>query len=174
MLAEYAVRMSLKNRVEIDAVTGTETYEESRYIDAARSVLESLARESQAAADRAVENRRWASFLHGRAAHVHDYRPADADNLTRREELSLEMVRMLRERQDDTAYLQRVIERARRDAWQEVAGAIEESLDRTGAISAGDPEYESERSERIRQLIAEDLSQLIERAEESGGGTSGS
>jgi hypothetical protein len=161
MLAEYSSRMSLKNNIEIGAVTGDERYDPERYAAAARDVLEALAEESEKAAEYAARQRRWAAYVEGKPEHVHDYHSGDAANLQRREELSLAMATTLRERREDEEYVTGLVRHARDDAWDEISRSIEESLDRWNLPI--DTNYERERDERMRLLVTIDLAQLVER-----------
>lgn len=158
MLAEYASRMSVKNDIEIGALTGNERYDAERYRATARNALLALAEESGEAAERIGRQRRWAAYLDGHAEHIHDYHPADEVNLERREELSGVLADALRERADDDDYLSTLVERAREDAWAEIAAEITGSL-RATHITV-DTDYLRDRDERMRRLVAEDLARL--------------
>ena len=70
------------------------------------------------------------------------------------------MARVLRERCDDEEYLSRLVDRARDDAWEEVAKAIEASLHRGYIPAATDENYTRDRAKRIKRLISEDLAAL--------------
>lgn len=152
--------MSVKNSVVIGALRGTEPYSEARYIDTARDSLEALATEAEEVADRIADTRELAGALRGEAGHVHDYRPADMDNLELREDASRSMARVLRERCDDDEYLSRLVGRARDDAWEEIAKSIEASLHRGYVPAATDAHYTRDRDKRIKRLISEDLAAL--------------
>ena len=160
LLAEYASRMSVKNSVVIGALRGTEPYSEARYIDTARESLEALATEAEEVADRIADTRELTAALRGEAGHVHDYRPADMDNLELREDASRSMARVLRERCDDEEYLSRLVLRARDDAWDEIAKSIEAALHRGYMPEATDEHYARDRAKRIKRLISEDLAAL--------------
>jgi hypothetical protein len=158
MLAEYASRMSVKNDIEIGALTGETGYDRQRYRDAARAALIALAEESGEAAERIGRQRRWAAYLHGHAEHIHDYHPVDDVNLERREELSMVLADALRERASGDEYLDTLVERARQDAWAEIAAQIEGTLDAVNI--AVDADYARDRDERMRLLVTEDLGRL--------------
>ena len=160
LLAEYACRMALKNSVVVGALRGSEPYSEARYAADARDVLESLAAEADAVADRIEATRRVTGALKGEAGHVHDYRVADEDNLERREEASRSMARVLRERCADDEYLSRLVTRARNEAWGEISAAIEASLQRGYVPPVSDDSYQRDRDNRIKLLISEDLAAL--------------
>jgi hypothetical protein len=159
MLADYANRMTVKNRIEVAVLGGDDTYAVDHYVDAAREAIEALARESEAVADRIAEERRWSESLVGDAEHVHDYRSADRSNLEFRLSAALALADKLRERAHDGAYVEDLIERARGDAWREISAAIEGVLDRRNIPV--DAEYKRERAGRMRKLITEDLEALL-------------
>lgn len=159
MLADYANRMTVKNRIEVAVLGGDDTYAVDHYVDAAREAIEALAQESEAVADRIAEERRWSESLVGDAEHVHDYRSADRSNLEFRLSAALALADKLRERAHDGAYVEDLIERARGDAWREISAAIEGVLDRRNIPV--DAEYKRERAGRMRKLITEDLEALL-------------
>lgn len=159
MLADYANRMTVKNRIEVAVLDGDDTYAVDHYVDAAREAIEALAQESEAVADRIAEERRWSESLVGDAEHVHDYRSADRSNLEFRLSAALALADKLRERARDDAYVEDLIERARGDAWREISAAIEGVLDRRNIPV--DAEYKRERAERMRKLVTEDLEALL-------------
>lgn len=158
MLAEYASRMSVKNDIEIGALTGDDPYSPERYRDAARAALVALAEESGEAAERIGRQRRWAAYLHGQPEHIHDYHPVDDVNLERREQLSTVLADALRERASDDEYLLTLVEHARQDAWAEIAAQIQGSL--AAANIPVDADYQRHRDERMRRLVTEDLPRL--------------
>lgn len=159
MLADYANRMTVKNRIEVEVLNGDDSYAVEHYIGAAREAIEELAQQSEAAADRIAEERRWSETLVGDAEHVHDYRSADRSNLEFRLAAALALADKLRERKHDDAYVEDLIERARGDAWREISAAIEGVLDRRNIPV--DAEYKRERAERMHRLITEDLEALL-------------
>lgn len=157
MLAEYASRMKVKNAIIVGVLTRPGRYDADDYLGAATDALDHLAVEFDGAADRistelsAIEN------LRGSALHAHDYRSGDSANLRHREATLRAVVGELRTRLDDRDHLLKLVDRARQDAWADIARAIEESLDRTTFIV--DESYESERARRMRQ-VARDLAKL--------------
>ncbi len=154
----YASRMSLKNRILVDSLTGRHTYDKAHHRSLAREVLERLAAEADAAAERLSEAKRWSAATDGRARHAHDYRSADFANLKHRLAVSEAIARSLRELSQDDDFLDDLVMRARDDAWHEVAIIIEQSLDRS--VIPVDTRYLAEREERMRRLIDEDLAAL--------------
>lgn len=166
MLAEYASRMRVKNKILVEVLRKGAPYDPERFQKLAISSLGRLADESQAAGERIAKERRASSDAYGRSGHVHDYRAADGENLEHREKLSLAVATELRRRAADPEYLATHIERAREDAWRDVGGNIEFVLDRQHVPSAIDPDYERTKAERMRSLIVDDLAALADGARE--------
>jgi hypothetical protein len=159
MLADYANRMTVKNRIEVAVLNGNDSYAVEHYVGEAREAIEALAQESEAAADRIAEERRWSESLVGDAEHVHDYRSADRANLEFRLAAAVALADKLRERARDDGYVESLVERARGDAWREISAAIEGVLDRRNIPV--DAQYKRERTERMRRLVTEDLEALL-------------
>lgn len=162
MLAQYASRMALKNRVLMDGLTANVPFDLSHYSLIAAAELEKLAHESEVAAERLRGIAADATSVGGRSDHVHDYRSADIDNLDYRERLSLLVARSLRRRARDDQYLAGLVDDARQDAWRELAQSIEETLDRAPRLEANDDEYRRDRSVRMALVIVDDLARLAE------------
>lgn len=138
MLAQFAGRMALKNQIVIGTLTDPAPYDPARYTDAARAVLEDQAQEADESARLAEEERRTATGRRGVGQHQHDYRQSDTANLLRRHRLHTTVAERLRMMEDDPEYLAGFIERARDDAWSDIAGAITARLDREWPAFASD------------------------------------
>ncbi|WKK71559.1 hypothetical protein Q0F99_19905 [Rathayibacter oskolensis] len=162
MLAQYASRMAVKNRVLMDGLTADVPFDVGHYSVIAAAELEKLADESEAAAQRLHAISADATYVDGRSDHVHDYRSADIDNLDHREKLSLAVADALRERARDEQHLAALVDDARLDAWRELAQSIEETLDRVPRIDADDEDYRRDRSVRMALVIVDDLARLAE------------
>jgi len=158
MLAEYAGRLKLKNKIIVGALTREQPYDPTQYLGDARAVLIRLASESERDADRVAGERQLVATMQGKAAHAHDYRYADAPNLEHREAVSVALAETLRARGEDNDYLLGFIESARSDAWADVSRAVEDSLDRSNIVV--DADYERDRDKRMRLLVSEDLAKL--------------
>ncbi|PPF22630.1 hypothetical protein C5C36_07920 [Rathayibacter sp. AY1G1] len=162
MLAQYASRMAVKNRVLMDGLGADVPFDSGRYSVVAAEELEKLARESEAAAERLRGIAADVTSVGGRSDHVHDYRSADVDNLDHRERLSLLVADSLHRRAQDEEYLATLVDDARQDAWRELAQSIEETLDRTSRIDPDDEEYRRDRSVRMALVVVDDLVKLAE------------
>jgi hypothetical protein len=166
MIAEYSARMTVKNRIVVDAILTDSGFESGRYVPVAADAFRELAGESDAAAARIAQERESALALDGQGDHIHDYRAVDNLNLRRRERMAEELTRALRVRADDETGLLALVETARGDAWHEIGSAIEASLDAFSGVEATKADYERERPGRLNLLIKRDLARL---EEERGG-----
>jgi hypothetical protein len=174
MLAQFAARMALKNQIVIGTLTDPAPYNTERYADAARSVLEEQALESDESARLAEDERMTATGREGVGQHQHDYRESDTANLLRRQRVHTTVAERLRAMKDDPEYLGGFIERARDDAWGDIAGAITARLDqewpaitggRNGEIGEFDDSPRKQR-QRTRQL-QKDLAKLARERDRS-------
>lgn len=157
MIAEFATRMALKNKITISALRDGIAFDPERLAPVASDLLRALADESSGDAARIAAEREWAAYLDGPSEHVHDYRPVDDLNLRRREALARSLAETLTDRAGDGAYILDLIERARQDAWFDISRAITDKLD-AGSVSAeADP---AERLQRIQDFIELDLQAL--------------
>ena len=166
MIADYSARMTVKNRIVIDAIRTDSVFDAERYLPVAAAALRELADESDAGGARIAEERESALGLDGQGEHIHDYRAIDNVNLRRRERVAEELAQALRARADDESGLLGLVEKARDDAWSEIGSAIEASLDAFSGVEATKEEYERERPARLNLLIRRDLAKL---EEEHGG-----
>ena len=159
LLIEYASRMAVKNRF-ITKILADKTpwfIEHSR--EDARAALELLAEESEADAKNigALIQKLRNSSPGEEDSQGYSYN--DIANMQHRQEVALEVAKRLRERSDDEAYLNEIVDTARRDAWREIAANIEHNLD--VEYFPIDEEYERNRDERLNAFINEDLATLI-------------
>lgn len=158
ILTEYAARMVVKNRFILKVLSGTEPWSRTRGRDVARSTLEHLARESEVDAENL-------GILMGKLRAIpkgerdaQGYDRDDLPNMKHRLAVSVELAHRLRERSTNDTYLDNLVERARSDAWREVAANIEHNLDIE--FSPVDADYGRYRARRMRQLVNEDLAAL--------------
>jgi hypothetical protein len=166
MIAEYSARMTVKNRIVVDAIRTESGFTVERYLPVAADALRELAAESDDAVARIAEEREFAVDLEGQGEHIHDYRAVDDLNLRRRERVAEELARSLRDRADDDELLRGLVETSRDDAWHEIGSAIEASLDAFSGVEATKEDYEREKPARLNLLIRRDLARL---ADERGG-----
>jgi cytochrome c556 len=169
LVAESAGRMALKNRIIVMALRGEEPYDAERSAAAAREVLHELMQETDEVAEWSAAERESAAQREGRSAHQHDYHRADAWNLRLRERVNAALAKRLGELRNDPEYLAAFAERARRDAWSEIAEVIDARLAREWPEIEVDETYERERDGRVRGLeldLQRELEEIRRRREE--------
>jgi hypothetical protein len=169
LVSESAGRMALKNRIIVMALRGEEPYDADRAAAAAREVLFELTREMDQVAEWSASERESAAQREGRAVNQHDYHRADTRNLRLRERVNAAVAKRLWELRDDSDYLAKFAERAREEAWGEIAAEIDARLDRDWPQIEVDETYERERDERLRNLsldLDRDLREAVRRREE--------
>lgn len=155
LIAESVVRMTLRNRVIVDALRDGRDLDRSALADAAAAELESLADNEWESAQR-VRFRR-------EGVRVDDPFPDENANeyrieSERREKVHTAMSEAFAERATQRDILDSLVERARREAWDEVAPVI---IDRAmHEEPAPDEAYAAQRVERIGALVALDLTAL--------------
>ena len=124
MIAEYAVRMRLKNDISIGAIVSPRAYDPHSYLPQASAAFTELADESHEASDRLTEELANTVGRPGKAQHVHDYRRGDEANVRHRLMVSTEAANVLQQKAGEEDYLLRLIEKARQDAWLEVSASL--------------------------------------------------
>lgn len=164
LMAESAGRMALKNRLIVGALRGDAPYSDERAASLAREVLYELVQEADEAAEHLAAERETAAQRDGRSQHQHDYHRSDLLNLRRREKVHAAVAKELWTRRSDEAYIGRLVERARSDAWDELGAAIEQELDRRWPRFDEEPDYAEHRAERM-EVVADDLVRDLARLE---------
>lgn len=158
ILTEFASRMAVKNRFILKVLSGREPWSQERGRDIARSTLQHLARESDADAENlGILIKKLRATPKGERD-TQGYDRDDLPNMKHRLAVSVELARRLRERSTEDSYLDNLVERARSDAWREVAANIEHNLDIE--YSPVDADYGRHRARRMQQLVSEDLAAL--------------
>lgn len=157
LLAEYATRMRLKNRIIVDTVTSDGSVDPEAWAHEVRLALGGLRVEAEGSARRMEQEASIARTTGGSAVHEHDYRASDSDNLDRRRRVYGLVARRLLRWENDPAQVAALLEAARQDAQEEIDAAL------TRAVS-GDPvgRVEDERllRERLRLIATVDLPAL--------------
>ncbi|MCR2812435.1 asparagine synthase [Microbacterium sp. zg.Y1090] len=159
-IASAATRLTLKNRILVDLLTGAEGFEVARFLPDARETLLNLAAEAQADAERAERDRKAARGRHTDSDGTHDYRSRDVRNLRKRRKQSEKIAKELRERAEDPEELTRLVDDARDAAWAEVAKNIDRNLRIEAARPDLDPDYQTMRQARMQALRMVDLPRL--------------
>lgn len=157
LIAESAVRMSVKNEVILRALRDRADYRAERAREVAREELRRLAVESRGDARRLEEERERASVRPGKAAHQSDYRKADIEHLRRRGEAATALADRLIRASADDEHLDELVEAARRRAWDEVGASIAERTAQEWTLA---PRLSARERERRMAQVAEDLREL--------------
>ena len=160
IIAIAAARLSIRNRILVDAIRNDSAFSVDAVKPFARQTLEALADEQSAAADRARADWRRAWGRQSDPSGTHDYRGRDSRNLRRRARQYTGVAKELRERATDDAALEQLIEQARDAAW----GDVESNLERRLIVEAMrpdlDPDYASMRAARMQSIRLIDLPRL--------------
>lgn len=158
LISGAAVRLAVKNRVILAAVRDRDDYSSERTQAAVRDELQALAREKASDADWAERQSAAAALRPGQAEHHSDFRAIDRHTLDRRRDVSRSLSDRLLELTEDERFVVEMSERARADAWEEIAASITV----LAALSSEDPPdeaYTRERGERLMGLL-DDIAQL--------------
>jgi len=163
LLADRAARLEVRNRIEVETIGRGRDFEPEEFHDDAVAVLRQLADEQDAIAHRLDVERRLAGTRDGYAASEHDYHRSDRRNLKRRAKAARLMAAELRAYAADDGRVADLVERARQEAWQDVAGQLQKKL----RIYAAPPEFDEDpgRQDRLCALAAELAAQADSRAD---------
>ena len=166
LVAESVVRMTLRNRIIVDALRDRRDLDRTALADAAAAELEALADNEWESAQR-VRFRREGVRLDDPFPdeNADDYRVESE----RREKVHVAMSEAFAARATQRDILDALVERSRREAWEEVAPVIEERAMGERAITSRptDADYAEQRGDRIGALVALDLTALaVERGVE--------
>ncbi|HBS09480.1 MAG TPA: asparagine synthase [Microbacterium sp.] len=160
IIATAAARLSIRNRILVDAIRNDSAFSVEAVKPFARQTLEALADEQSAAADRARADWRRAWGKQSDPSGTHDYRGRDSRNLRRRARQYTGVAKELRGQATDDAALEHLIEQARDAAW----GDVESNLERRLIVEAMrpdlDPDYASMRAARMQSIRLIDLPRL--------------
>jgi hypothetical protein len=124
LIATAGARLALKNLLILRALRDGKAFDEDWYSGALRQELLNLANETEADADRVVNERRRALRKEGRALFQDDYRHIDGEMLERREGVMRGLAERLRTLGGDDGFLGALLDQAREQALDEVAAAI--------------------------------------------------
>ena len=160
LIAAAAVRLAVKNLIILRSARDRADYSLERVMAAVREELENLATEKDADAARLRAVGRRAAGRDGQPRHHDDYRSGDTELLAKRAEVAERLATRLRELGSDAEFCGELVDRARREAWEEIAVSI---TARARQSSRGhDPDYDRERGGRMLALLG-DLADLENR-----------
>ncbi len=157
LLAEYATRMRLKNRILVDTMAAGGEADEDAWLDEVRLSLGRLRLEAEQSARRMTAERDAAAATGGLAVHEHDYRHRDAGNLERRRLVAVALSRRLIRWENDDARVRDLLAAAREDAAAEMRSAVAATVVRDAAAAEEDG---TALDERLRLLHEVDLPAL--------------
>lgn len=161
LVADVAVRMSVKNAIIMNALKRHLDYDEQQIVEMVRTATTELA-EERARDARHIQRVRGEIRDTGRSAWSEsEYGNDDNRTLRHRQEVYEGVAEQLRARAADADYLQRAAERAREAAWSEIGDSLKERASHPYYSGGGSAEYRDSREARIQQLIEKDLTQLV-------------
>jgi len=157
LLADRAAVLEIRNRIEVATLGHADReFDPVDFRADAREALATLETEQRDVASRLDAERRSVRARYGSANSHHDYRRADRRNLGLRARAARMLADALAARAADPEYLDRLVERARQDAWRDVAGQLKRHLDAAAAPPVRPDEARIERlSDLAADLIAE-------------------
>jgi hypothetical protein len=162
-IAEAVVRLGMRNRIIVDSLRDHRGFDTTALLSWAAAEFTTLAARERDAADRIRERLDWApvgSALVDDADEVDDQRR----ELRWRESARRATAEAFLTMAADERRLIDLVEQARIEAWHDVASVIMDRVDAAG--HSEDAHYAAERSNRMAELVALDLSALaIERGE---------
>jgi hypothetical protein len=156
LIGESVVRLTLRNRVIVDALRDRRDLDVARLSAAAAAELETLADQEWASAER-IRLRR--NMERG------DGEGLDLERLQeslRRERVYRGMSDAFAARAEDSGAIARIVNRSRAEAWTEIASVIEQRAGERALAFERDEHYDEERDDRLHILIAVDLTDLAQ------------
>lgn len=159
-IAHAAARLTIRNRILVDTISGGESFDSEHFTQFARETLLALADEQQTAAELAQRQRKKAWGRHSDPDGTHDYRDRDTGNLRKRHRQYTGVAKELRAQADDPEALRRLLEESRDAAWGDVEANLLRRLRVESAHPELDEDYASMREARIQSLQMIDLPRL--------------
>jgi hypothetical protein len=164
-IAGAAARLTVRNRILVDTISGGGAFDREEVAGFARETLEGLADEQQRAAERmrALRRRAWGKFT--TSSGTHDYRDRDTANLRRRRKQYAGVATALRTWAADSERVEALVDAARDAAWGDVEANLQRRLAVEGMTPDADPDYERMRKARMDTLRLVDLPRLASQAQ---------
>lgn len=172
LVADVAVRMSVKNTIIMNALRSDVDYEESHVDKLVRDKTIELAEERSRDA-RHIKRVRDEIKQHGRSAWSEtEYGIDDNRTLKHRQEVYEQLSAELHDRANDQTGITATAERARTAAWGEIAYSLKERASHPYYAGGSSHEYKQVRDERIQTFIEQDIADLMKQqdSEPNGGG----
>ena len=159
LIGESVVRMTLRNRVIVDALRDRRDLDRTKLEKAAAKELETLADHEWESAER-IRFRRDRQRVDDP---LPDYESFDLEQLQeslRREKIHRSMSEAFAERATDEDALAAIVERSREEPWAEIGEVLVTRAGERAFMAELDPLYPAERDERMDALVALDLTEL--------------
>lgn len=161
LVADVAVRMSVKNEIIMNALAANLDYDEDQIVELVREAARDIADERENDAEH-ISLILGEIRIAGRSGLSDtEYRHEDNRTLRHRRVVYQRVAEAMRERSDDESYLRETAERARELAWGEIGESLKDRAMHPYYSGGDNDEYRSNRDDRISQLIANDLTALI-------------
>lgn len=161
LVADVAVRMTVKNAIIMNALKDHADYDEVEIIGLVADALNELAVERERDA-RHIERVRSEIRSSGQSSwRETEYGNGDSRTLKHRQEVYERVAQELRALTEDQEYLKTTAERSRVLAWEEIGDSLKERASHPYYSGGRDDDYRDNRDERIQQLISMDLTSLI-------------
>ena len=161
LVADVAVRMTVKNVIIMNALQRRADYDEEQIIEMVREAIVELALERERDAAH-IERMRGEIRRTGHSSWSDsEYGDDDSRTLRHRKQVYEGVASELRQRSEDSDYLESTAERARNAAWHEIGDSLKERASHPYYAGGASPEYQAAREERIELLISRDLTELI-------------
>jgi hypothetical protein len=168
MVADVAVRMSVKNEIIMNALGRHVNYDEPEIIGLVKGTILRLADERQHDAEN-VAHMREEIRRRGRSRWTEaGYGNDDSSTLGHRQEVYERVSKLLREQAEDQDYLESAAEKARELAWNEIGNSLKDRAEHPYYSGGHTQEYQNARDDRIQQLISKDLTELVQQQRSAG------
>lgn len=168
LVADVAVRMTVKNTIIMNALKRHVDYNEAQIIEMVRDATKDLAQERERDAEHISHMRGEIRSTGHSSWSESDYGSDDTRTLRHRQEVYERVAEELHARAKDETYLHDTAERARSMAWHEIGDSLKERASHPYYSGGDSDEYRSAREGRIQQLIEKDLTALMQQSSGSG------
>jgi len=161
LVADVAVRMSVKNSIILNALGRKADYDREQIQDMVRASLIELAEERERDAKHISRMRSEIKRTGLSSWSENDYGSDDNTTLNHRQQVYEQVALQLRERAEDERYVDEAAERARTAAWNEIGDSLKERATHPYYAGGSSEEYQRERDSRIELFIQRDLAELM-------------
>ena len=161
LVADVAIRMAVKNDIIMNALAKRVNFDRHEIRELVVKALTALAEERSNDAQH-IASMREEIRGRGRSTWVETaYGGEDSATLSHRQQVYEGVAEKLRERMADEEYLTENVKQAHELAWTEIADSLKNRAEHPYYSGGNTAEYQAEREDRIQQLIAKDLTELV-------------